>query len=48
MIIRFAEKDLKDIAAEIQLRTIAIDFWAALEHQMKYKNFVDEEENCMR
>ena len=23
---------------EIQLRTVAMDFWATLEHQMKYKN----------
>lgn len=44
LIIRFSEKDLKDIAAEIQLRTIAIDFWAALEHQMKYKRNVQHEE----
>ena len=26
-----------DIRAEIQLRTIAMDCWASLEHQMKYK-----------
>ncbi|MFR7846647.1 MAG: hypothetical protein ACLU8S_02610 [Coprococcus phoceensis] len=25
------------MTAEIQLRTIAHDFWAVLEHQMKYK-----------
>ena len=25
------------MTAEVQLRTIAADFWAALEHQMKYK-----------
>ena len=25
------------INAEIQLRTIAMDCWAALEHQMRYK-----------
>lgn len=25
------------IIAEIQLRTIALDFWASLEHQIKYK-----------
>ena len=29
--------------AEIQLRTIAIDFWAALEHQMKYKRQIAHE-----
>ena len=32
LIIRFATDDLKGITAEIQLRTIALDFWAALEH----------------
>lgn len=29
--------------AEIQLRTIAHDFWAVLEHQMKYKKSVEHE-----
>ena len=29
--------------AEIQLRTIAIDFWAALEHQIKYKKNIKHE-----
>jgi len=28
----------KRIPVEIQLRTIAMDFWASLEHQLKYKN----------
>ena len=32
LIIRSTTDDLKDITAEIQLRTIALDFWAALEH----------------
>lgn len=31
------------LLAEIQLRTIALDFWAALEHQMKYKREVRHE-----
>ncbi len=34
--------------AEIQLRTIAMDFWASLEHQMRYKKdseFTEEMEN---
>ena len=26
-----------DVLAEIQIRTIAMDFWATLEHQIKYK-----------
>lgn len=30
--------------AEIQLRTIAIDFWATLEHQLKYKRNLPHEE----
>ena len=28
---------LETIRAELQLRTIAMDCWASLEHQMKYK-----------
>lgn len=31
------------LMAEIQLRTIAIDFWAVLEHQMKYKKDIEHE-----
>ena len=35
------------LQAEIQLRTIALDFWAALEHQMKYKkNIAHEKTIC--
>lgn len=30
--------------AEIQIRTIAIDFWATLEHQIKYKKNLPHEE----
>ena len=26
-----------DVPVEIQLRTIAMEFWAALEHQLRYK-----------
>lgn len=49
LIVRFtATKDLQDITAEIQLRTIAIDFWAALEHQLKYKRSVHHEEIIRR
>lgn len=31
------------VTAEIQLRTIALDFWACLEHQMKYKKRIEHE-----
>lgn len=33
----FLAKEKKKIPVEIQLRTIAMDFWAALEHQIRYK-----------
>ena len=29
--------EISDIDIEIQLRTIAMDCWASLEHQLKYK-----------
>ena len=44
LIIQFTTDDLEGITAEIQLHTIAIDFWAALEHQIKYKHNVPHEE----
>ena len=33
----------RDTKVEIQIRTIAMDFWASLEHQMHYKQFGNEE-----
>lgn len=41
MIIKIKKLDLN---AEIQIRTIALDFWANLEHQMKYKREIKNEE----
>lgn len=32
---------------EVQLRTIAMDFWASLEHSMKYKKDIPDAENIM-
>lgn len=32
-----------DLNAEIQIRTIAMDFWATLEHQIKYKKNIEHE-----
>lgn len=43
LILRFLTGPERGIMAEIQLRTIAIDFWAALEHQMKYKKRIEHE-----
>lgn len=45
MIIRipvfFSDKKVK-LRVEVQIRTIAMDFWASLDHQMKYKRDLDE------
>lgn len=35
--LRIREGKAAGVLAEIQLRTMAIDFWATLEHQLKYK-----------
>ncbi len=32
-----------EMPAEIQIRTIAMDFWATLEHQIKYKKSIPDE-----
>ncbi len=32
----------KYVKVEVQFRTIAMDFWASLEHKLKYKKDVDE------
>ncbi len=37
----FFSKGKVFMKVEIQIRTIAMDFWASLEHQMKYKKDVD-------
>ena len=36
----FFSDQTKDRAVEVQIRTIAMDFWASLEHQLKYKQDV--------
>lgn len=41
----FLEKEKRKMKVEIQLRTIAMDCWASLEHQLRYKKgleFTDE------
>ncbi|MGN0732557.1 MAG: GTP pyrophosphokinase family protein [Emergencia sp.] len=40
LIVKMNSPELDGLTAEIQLRTIATDFWAALEHQIKYKRQV--------
>ena len=36
--------EITPVYVEIQIRTIAMDFWASLEHQMKYKKNVKNQE----
>lgn len=38
---------VKPVYAEIQIRTIAMDFWASLEHQIKYKRAVRDPERII-
>ena len=37
----FLEHEKRFMQVEIQLRTIAMDFWASLEHQLRYKKDVE-------
>lgn len=38
----FFAESVKEVKAEVQIRTIAMDFWASLEHQIKYKKDMEE------
>ena len=38
----------KQMRVEVQIRTIAMDFWASLEHDLKYKKDVQNEDEIMR
>lgn len=33
----YLEQEKRDMKVEVQLRTIAMDFWASLEHKLRYK-----------
>lgn len=35
------EDRVEDVKVEIQIRTVAMDFWASLEHQLRYKSDVE-------
>lgn len=43
----FADEKVQ-IRVEVQFRTIAMDFWASLEHQMKYKKEIANEEDVIK
>ena len=40
----FLQNGKKSINVDVQLRTIAMDFWASLEHKLRYKKNIDTEE----
>ena len=40
----FFSDHTRNMRVEVQIRTIAMDFWASLEHQVKYKKKVENEE----
>ncbi|MFI3238472.1 MAG: GTP pyrophosphokinase family protein [Lachnospiraceae bacterium] len=40
----FLSSEKKVMRVEVQFRTIAMDFWASLEHQLKYKKKIDNPE----
>ncbi|MGM9533438.1 GTP pyrophosphokinase [Intestinibacter sp.] len=40
----FLKEEKKNMRVEVQLRTIAMDFWASLDHKLSYKKNIPEEE----
>lgn len=40
----FLEHEKRIVRVEVQLRTISMNFWASLEHQLRYKKSLDEAE----
>lgn len=41
----FLENEKRYMRAEVQLRTIAMDFWASLEHKLRYKKSISPDES---
>lgn len=39
----FLQNEKRNMKVEVQLRTIAMDFWASLEHKMRYKKEIPNE-----
>ncbi len=44
----FLSTQKKFMRVEVQFRTIAMDFWASLEHKLKYKKNIDDSEEVSR
>ncbi len=43
----FLSNEKKYMKVEVQFRTIAMDFWASLEHKLKYKKDIDNTEEIV-
>lgn len=43
----FFANQTKKVKVEVQIRTIAMDFWASLEHQLKYKQDIPDQQNII-
>lgn len=44
----FFSDQTREMAVEVQIRTIAMDFWASLEHQLKYKQEVPNQTEIVK
>ncbi|MFV0424111.1 MAG: GTP pyrophosphokinase family protein [Bacilli bacterium] len=40
----FLSNRTENVPVEVQLRTVAMDYWASLEHSLRYKNSIDDME----
>ncbi len=43
----FFSNEKRPMRVEVQIRTVAMDFWASLEHKMKYKQDIENAEEIM-
>ncbi len=44
----FLSESRKSVKVEVQIRTVAMDYWASLEHQMKYKKEIPNADDVGR
>lgn len=44
----FLPKRKKPMRVEVQIRTIAMDFWASLDHQLRYKKDIENSEEILK
>lgn len=44
----FFSEQKRSMKVEVQIRTIAMDFWASLEHQLKYKQDIPDQEEIVK